>query len=144
MINDVKSISNYKNKKIETNNILKNNFPSFVNNNEEESIINNINQNNNFSLLSRNNKRRILTNSAKIRNLENKSIGVDLNRINQNINKSNQKSAFIHLSANFVKRNNILTPKIIRPRNMLIRNKSFNLVNNLQLPKLNLKKNKYK
>ena len=140
MINDVKSISNYKNKKIETNNILKNNFPSFVNNNEEESIINNINQNNNFSLLSRNNKRRILTNSAKIRNLENKSIGVDLNRINQNINKSNQKSAFIHLSANFVKRNNILTPKIIRPRNMLIRNKSFNLVNNLQLPKLNLKK----
>ena len=140
MINDVKSISNYKNKKLETNNILKNNFPFSVNNNAEESKTNNINQNNNFSLLSRNNKRKILTNSAKIRNLENKSIGVNLNRINQNINKSNQKSAFIHLSANFVKRNNLLTPKMIRPRNMLIKNKSFNVGNNLQLPKLNLKK----
>ena len=138
MRNDLKSISNYKNKKLQSNNISNNNFAYSIYNNKEESK--KINKNSNDPLLSKNYSRRLLTNSAKIRNLENKSIEVDLNRININKNYSNQKSAFIHLSANFIKKNNILTPKIKRSRNMLIKNKSFNIGNNIILPKLNLKK----
>ena len=145
MINDVKPsrnitrpISGFKYSKLNLKNIIKNVNASPFNCNKEISLTRNMKKA--PSLISINDNRKKLPNSARTRNLENKSIGVNLNPIilKKNIPSINHKKVFLHLSENFSKEK-ILSPKIKRPQKLIIKNKSFNLDSNI-LPKLNLKK----
>ena len=145
MIKDLKSlqnikrpISNFNYRKLYPKNIINNINVSPLSSNNEIPLIRNLKKDS--SLISINDNRRKLANSAKLRNLENKSIGVNLNPINSNKNNSslNHKKVVLHLSENFYKENKI-NPKIKRPKKLIIKNKSFKLDINT-LPKLNLKK----
>ena len=131
-------ISNFNYRKIYPKNIINDINASPLNYNNEIPLIRNIKKD--PSLISIIDNRKKLANSAKLRNLENKSIGVNLNPINSNKNYSNlnHKKLFLNLSENFYKENKI-TPKIKRPKKLIIKNKSFKLDINT-LPKLNLKK----
>ena len=128
------SISNKNNNKLESKNIIKNNNVAAPYYNKVIKLIKNINNN---SLIPQNNNKKNI-NSAKIRNLENKSISVGLNPINLNKININHNKVFLHLTKNFSKKN-IFSSRIKRPKIILIKNKSSNSENNI-LPKLELKR----
>ena len=67
------------------------------------------------------------------RDVKNKSIEANLEPNKKNIN---QRKEFLYLNGNF-KNKNILSPRIIKPKKLIIKNASFNIDNNNLLPKLN-------